>query len=130
MFLIYINEIGVDFKGQYQYEFLFSTTKDITQDDWLDYPSMGKPTPPDIKYLSKIGVLKNTDIVMELIQKSNDMGIIDAIEGIVALGWEKYDIDKADEGFRLSFHYGETIESINEKLENKGIELIYEDIEI
>jgi hypothetical protein len=130
MFLIYINEIGVDFKGQYQYEFLFSTTKDITQDDWLDYPSMGKPTPPDIKYLSKIGVLKNTNIVMELIQKSNDMGIIDAIEGIVALGWEKYDIDKVVEGFRLSFHYGETIESINRKLENKGIELIYEDIEI
>ena len=47
MHLIYINEIGKDYKSQRQYEFLFSDIVDIEMEDWYEIPASGNVSPPD-----------------------------------------------------------------------------------
>ena len=39
MHLIYVNEIGSDYKGQKQYEFIFSESYEIDMDEWFVIPS-------------------------------------------------------------------------------------------
>ena len=39
MHLIYVNEIGSDYKGQKQYEFIFSESYEIDMDEWFIIPS-------------------------------------------------------------------------------------------
>jgi len=87
MFLLYINELGADYKGQKQYEFIFG--EDINfefEEEWGLIPSSGKANPPEIQNISLIGVLKNSDIVLEIIQNSDYYGLMVAVDGIVALG--------------------------------------------
>lgn len=127
-YLLYINEIGVDYKGQRQYEFIFSDDISVIDDSWYIVPSSSRASPPDIDYIKKIGLLKNSDIVLDLVQNSDYFGVIDSVEGIIALGWENYDSKYAELYLRLSFFYGEHIDSIISKLNKKDINLIFEDV--
>jgi hypothetical protein len=54
--------------------------------------------------------------------------MIDAVDGIVALGWEDFDKESEERPIRVSFHFGEEYETVVEKLESKGLELINEEI--
>lgn len=128
MRLIYINEIGIDFKHQRQYEFIFSEMTEIDMDDWFTIPaaSTSISKSPDIDYISLVGLLKNTDLDLELIQNSDYFGVIDAVDGIISLGWEKYDMERETE--RVSFKFGERIESVEKKLAQRGLELIKTEI--
>lgn len=128
MRLIYINEIGTDFKGQRQYEFIFSEMTEIENDDWFTIPaaSTSISKSPDIEYINVVGLLKNTDIELELIQNSDYFGVIDAVEGIISLGWEKFDFNAANS--RISFKFGEKLESVERKVEQRGFELIKTEI--
>lgn len=127
-FLLYINELGLDYKGQKQYEFIFSDDISVIDDSWYIVPSSTRANPPDIEYIKKIGLLKNSDIVLDLIQHSDYFGVIDSVEGIIALGWENYDSSSNELYLRLSFFYGEEMSTIISKLNKKGISLIFEDI--
>lgn len=128
MRLIYINEIGLDFKHQRQYEFIFSEMDEIDMDEWFTIPaaSTSVSKSPDIEYISLVGLLKDTDIELELIQNSDYFGVIDAVDGIISLGWEKYDMERENE--RVSFKFGEKIESVDKKLSQRGFELIKTEI--
>jgi len=128
MRLIYINEIGIDFKHQRQYEFIFSEMTEIDMDEWFTIPaaSTSISKSPDIDYISLVGLLKNTDLELELIQNSDYFGVIDAVDGIISLGWEKYDMEREIE--RISFKFGERIESVERKLTQRGFELIKTEI--
>ena len=128
MRLIYINEIGEDYKSQKQYEFIFSNSTEIDMDDWFAIPasSISRSKSPDIEYVDMIGLLKDTDIVLELIQDSDYFGVIDAVDGIISLGWEKFNVFAEDE--RISFKFGEKLESVSRKLEQRGFELIKTEI--
>ena len=130
MRLIYINEIGADYKGQKQYEFIFSTSQEIDMDDWFVIPASAssRSKSPDIEYIHLVGLLKNTDLDMELVQNSDYFGVIDAVDGVVALAWQKFDITNDDS--RLTFKFGESIESVNKKLKNKGFALQTEEIKL
>lgn len=129
MKLIYINELGTDYKGQKQYEFVFGNSSDIMMDEWYIIPSSGRGVPPDIEYIDFVGLLKDSYLELELVQNSDYFGIIDAVDGIIALGWEKFDSESDEEKpERLSFHFGENIDSVSEKLSQKGLELIKEEI--
>lgn len=130
MFLVYINELGKDYKGQKQYEFIFSKRKDeeIITDEWFIIPSSGRAVPPEVKFIDLVGLLKNSDLDLDLIQNSDYFGVIDAVDGIVALGWEKFDMDASERPERVSFHFGETIESVAAKLMTKGFRLINDEI--
>jgi hypothetical protein len=128
MKLIYVNEIGEDYKGQKQYEFIFSESEEISVDSWFTIPSssISESQSPDMMYIDMVGLLKDTDIELDLIQKSDYFGIIDAVDGIIAMAWEKYDADLEID--RIFFKFGERIESITKKLEERNYRLITEKI--
>ena len=104
MRLIYVNEIGTDY-------------------EWYDIPASSTFTTksPSVEYIDQVGLLKDTDIVFELIQNSDYFGIIDAVDGIVAMAWEKTNFDSEKD--RLFFRFGETYEFITNKLKQRGITL-------
>lgn len=128
MHLIYINEIGSDYKGQKQYEFIFSQSDEIDVDVWFTVPaaSTSVSKSPDVKYVSFVGLLKNTDLRLELIQDSDYFGVIDAVDGVIALGWEPFDFDSEYE--RLTFRFGENIETVTRKLKQRNFHLLKENI--
>lgn len=130
MILIYVNEIGSDFKGQKQYEFIFSKSLDLDIEEWFTIPASSTPQPksPDIEYVDIVGLLKNTDLKLELIQDSDYFGVIDSVDGIIALAWEKFDFDIENE--RLSFKFGDTIETVTKKLKNRNYILLNDEIKL
>jgi hypothetical protein len=123
MRLIYVNEIGSDYKGQRQYEFIFSESAEIDIEEWFDVPASSTMTSksPSIEYIDLVGLLKDTDLVLELIQNSDYFGVIDAVDGIIAMAWEKSNFDL--ESDRLFFRFGENIESVSKKLKSRGFSL-------
>ena len=62
MNLIYINELGPNFRGDNIYEFIFSDVDDAYGEDWDVEPAAGRPSPPKIDFIKKVGILKNSDI--------------------------------------------------------------------
>lgn len=128
MRLIYVNEIGADYKGQKQYEFIFSKSTELDIDEWFTIPasSTSAPKSPDVQYIDLVGLLKDSDIELELVQNSDYFGVIDAVDGVVALGWEKFDHESPNE--RLTFRFGETIEKVSNKIRERGYHIINEEI--
>jgi hypothetical protein len=128
MVLIYVNEIGTDYKGQKQYEFIFSESTEIDMDEWFDVPASStiSSKSPSIEYIDQVGLLQDTDIVFELIQNSDYFGVIDAVDGIIALAWEKSNFDLDDE--RLFFRFGESYENVLKKLKQREITLSKKEI--
>jgi len=128
MKLIYVNEIGSDYRGQKQYEFIFSKSTEFDIEGWFAIPSStsSQNKSPDIEYVDLVGLLKNTDVQLELVQNSDYFGVIDAVDGIVSLAWEKFDFDSEYE--RFSFKFGESIESVTKKLKQRGYILLNEEI--
>ena len=121
--LIYVNGLGPNYKGDNLYEFIFSDDLDVWGEYWESKPSNGYPTPPELKYIKKVGVLRNTDIKLELIQNSDFFCMIDAIDDVVALAWET----EEDEGQkRLVFRFGTTEQEIKDKLYERDLILEFE----
>ena len=121
--LIFVNGLGPNYKGDNLYEFIFSDSLDVWGDSWDNKPSNGYPTPPELKYIKKVGVLRNTDIKLELIQNSDFFCMIDAIDDVVALAWET---DEENEQKRLVFRFGMTEQEIKDKLYEKDLILEFE----
>jgi hypothetical protein len=128
MHLIYVNEIGSDYKGQKQYEFIFSKSTEIDMDEWFIIPSSASSLPksPEVEYVDLVGLLKNTELHLELVQDSDYFGVIDAVDGVVAMAWEKFDVNSDTE--RLTFKFGESLESVTKKLKQREYLLIKEEI--
>jgi hypothetical protein len=118
-YLIYVNGLGPNFRGDNLYEFIFSEEEDITEvwgENWDSKPSNSYPQPPDLKYVRKVGVLKNTEIKLELIQNSDYFSMIDAIDGVVALAWESEENEN-----RMVFRFGQTESQVSDILYSKDI---------
>jgi hypothetical protein len=128
MHLIYVNEIGSDYKGQKQYEFVFSQTTEIDMGDWFVIPASAcqRSKSPDIEYVDVVGLLKDTDLQLELVQDSDHFGVIDAVDGVVSMAWEKFDFENTEQ--RLTFKFGEPIENVTKKLKSRGFILLKEEI--
>jgi hypothetical protein len=128
MRLIYVNELGPNYKGDNIYEFIFSDVEEVWGDEWDAEPASGRPSPPNIEYIKKVGVLRNSDIELHLVQNSDFFSVYDAVEDVIALGWEKSDSEfVVDENYkRLVFRYGESVESVEDKLYERDIVLSYE----
>ena len=127
-YLIYVNELGPNYKGDNIYEFIFSNEiTDIWGEMWESKPSNGYPLPPDLEHIKKVGVLKNDKISLSVIQKSDYFSMIDAIDDVVALGWEnESDTINFDLVKRLVFRFGETESEIKDKLYERDIVLEFE----
>jgi len=116
MYLIYINPLNKNFKGEHTYEFIFAKRLDNIEygDDWdIEPASSGAPTPPSVDQIETIGILKSEDIVLNLAIYSDTFSMYDCVEGIIAMGWEMESPAVED---RLVFRYGETMDSIKEKI--------------
>jgi hypothetical protein len=126
-YLVFVNGLGANYKGNKTYEFVFSKTDDVWGDDWDTNPANGNPTTPDINEIEKVGVLNREGIEMELVQNSDFFCMKDAVDKVVALAWEE---DKDIEN-RLVFHYGMTEQEVKDKLYEKDIILeFYKEFEI
>jgi len=128
MNLVYVNELGPNYRGDNIYEFIFSDIDDVWGEDWDAEPAASKPLPPNVEYIKKVGVLKNSEINLVLIQNSDFFGVYDAIEGVIALAWERSDSDDIliHKRKRLVFQYGESVESVENKLYERDIVLKWE----
>jgi hypothetical protein len=127
-YLIYINELGPNYKGDNIYEFIFSDTlENIWGDSWESKPANDYPQPPELNFVKKVGILKNNLVSLSVIQKSDYFSMIDAMDDVIALGWENesdsinFDIDK-----RLVFRFGETEETVKNKLYERDLILEFE----
>lgn len=127
-YLIYVNELGPNYKGDNIYEFIFSdSVEDVWGESWESKPSNGYPLPPDIEHIKNVGVLKNDQITMSVIQNSDYFSMIDSIDDIIALCWENEseDVDFTRQR-RLVFKFGETEQSVKDKLYERDIVLEFE----
>jgi hypothetical protein len=122
-YLTYINGLGPDYKGDNLYEFIFSDNLEVWGDSWDSSPANGYPSPPELEHISKVGVLRKSNIKLELIQNSDYFSLSDAMDGVIALGWE---VGEYDEDNRLVFRFGQEEDSVKDKLYEKDLILEFE----
>lgn len=127
-YLIFVNELGPNYKGDNIYEFIFSDDLEgVWGDSWESKPSNGYPLPPDLEHIKKVGVLKNDMITMSVVQNSDYFSMVDAIDGVIALCWENesegVDFERTK---RLVFRFGDSEESVKNKLYERDIVLEFE----
>jgi len=68
-------------------------------------------------------VLRKSNIKLELAQNSDYFSMSDAMDGVVALGWE---IGEYEENNRLVFRFGQEEDSVKDKLYEKDLILEFE----
>lgn len=126
LYLIYIHEFGKNYKERYYYEFLFSNTKvGIDGEDWDSYPaSSGNPAPPSPDFIKQVGNISG-DFHLKLVQNNEQFSMWDAIDGVVALGWEEIDGDDYPEP-RLTFQFGMTLKEVESRLYERDIIIKFE----
>ena len=122
-YLIYVNGLGPNYKGDNLYEFIFSDSLDVWGEAWDNRPSNGYPQPPDLKYIKKVGVLRDTDVKLELIQNSDFFSVMDAMDDIIALAWET---ENDTNQKRMVFRFGVPEQEIKDKLYERDLVLEFE----
>jgi hypothetical protein len=122
-YLTYVNGLGPNYKGDNLYEFIFSDSLDVWGTYWESKPSNGYPTPPELQYIKKVGVLRNTDLKLELIQNSDFFCMIDAMDDVVALAWEQ---EESEGQKRLVFRFGSSEQEVKDKLYERDLILEFE----
>ena len=126
MKLVFVNELGPDFRGNHIYEFIFSDVEDeLWGEDWESVPALGKPLPPELEFIRKVGKLSKGGLVMNLGKDSDYFSMEDIIDGILSLSWEKIEDDDPLIRERLVFHFGEDIGSVEDKLYSRDLILEY-----
>lgn len=126
--LIYVLQVGENWKGENIYEFLFSDTlENIDGDDWDVYPASGKPSPPYKSMIKGVGKLVTT-FKFDVIQESDSFCVFDAVDGIIALAWENIDDYSEYPDSRISFKFGEAFESVKDTLYSKDLILEFNEI--
>ena len=125
-YLIYINGLGPNYKGDNIYEFIFSDTLEVWGDSWDTKPSNGYPSPPDVEYVTKVGTFKNDKITLELVQDSDVFSVQDSLDGVLALGWEKEEELDFSLVKRLVFKFGEEEQIVKDKLYERDLVLEFE----
>tara|TARA_R100000322_G_scaffold93338_1_gene58073 strand:- start:428 stop:835 length:408 start_codon:yes stop_codon:yes gene_type:complete len=126
--LLFINELGPNYKHENIYEFIFGDeTEELWGDEWDARPAHGKPGPPELEYIETVGVLNNTKVTLDLVQNSDYFSMEHALDNVIALGWETYEeeYENGDEE-RLVFHFGETLQKVKDKLYSRDIILKFD----
>lgn len=130
MYLIYINRIGTTFKGENIFEFLFSDSTEWEWDDsWYESSVMTetRELAPDESIVKLVGTLKTDELDLELVQEDGVRDIYNAVEGIIALGWEKLDEEDDIPEKRRVFKFGDTKESVDVQLHEYDLALKYKE---
>lgn len=126
-FLIYINGLGPNYRGENIYEFIFSDSiNEIWGESWELKPAHGYPSPPDVEHVKKVGTLTNGEITLELVQNSDVFSVQDSIDGVLALGWEKEEDIDFSLVKRLVFKFGDEEQIVKDKLYERDLVLEFE----
>jgi hypothetical protein len=126
-FLIYINGLGPNYRGENIYEFIFSDSiNEIWGEGWELKPANGYPSPPDVEHVKKVGTLTNGEITLELVQNSDVFSVQDSIDGVLALGWEKEEDIDFSLVKRLVFKFGDEEQIVKDKLYERDLVLEFE----
>lgn len=122
MYLLYINSLNRNHRGEIIYEFLFGRGLGIEYgDNWDVAPAnTAEITPPPLNYVHKVGLLITDQIELECIQQSEYFCVLDAVDDVIAIAWE---LEPQEGTPRLVFHFGETMESVKDKLFSRDLEL-------
>ena len=79
-----------------------------------------------LKYIKKVGKTFKGGMELELGKNSDYFSMEDIIDGILSLAWEKLDEESLESlEDRLVFHFGESINSVEDKLYSKDLVLEY-----
>jgi hypothetical protein len=108
------------------YEFIFGDNDKCEGDDWDAKPANGYPKPPKIEFIKKVGILKNSKLKLELVQNSDFFSFFDAVDKVIALGWEMDDEIDFDYTPRLVFHFGMSEKEVKDKLYERDLILEFE----
>tara|TARA_R110000868_G_scaffold610_1_gene4313 strand:- start:43 stop:459 length:417 start_codon:yes stop_codon:yes gene_type:complete len=130
MYLIYINRIGTTFKGEHMFEFLFSNSIEWEWDEsWYESSVMTetRELAPNENIISLVGSLKTDEFNLELVQEDGVRNIYNAVEGIIALGWEKLEDEGEIPEKRRVFNFGDTKESVDGQLYEYDLTLKYKE---
>ena len=130
MYLIYINRIGTTFKGEHIFEFLFSNSVEWEWDEsWYESSVMTetRELSPDESIVKLVGTLKTDEFNLELVQEDGVRNIYNAVEGIIALGWEKLEDEDEIPEKRRVFNFGDTKESVDGQLYEYDLALKYKE---
>ena len=122
-YLVFVNGLGPNYKGDNIYEFIFSDSLEVWGESWESKPCNSYPSPPELEYIKKVGVLKNTEVKLELIQNSDFFSMEDAMDDVIALAWESENTNGMK---RLVFRFGEEEKTIKDKLYEKDLILEFE----
>ena len=125
--LIYVNKLGSNYKGENLYEFIFSESLEgVWGESWDSKPANGYPSPPEIEFVTKVGVLKNV-LDFEVLQNSDIFSMIDGMDDVIALAWEnESESVNFEKQKRLVFRFGDKIEDVKNKLYERDIVLEFE----
>lgn len=122
MELVFIKKIGLNFKGNTKYEFLFSdSAENVMDSSWTITPANGNVTIP----IESVELSKSftTELTFELLENSKKFSYFDAVEGVIAICWEDISMytDKEIPTDRLIFNYGDKIDVVKDKLKVRGL---------
>jgi hypothetical protein len=128
LYLIYVHEIGFDYKDKHFYEFIFSDTlENIDGEGWDSYPASGNPDPPKsnvVKQVGKIGSMYKLTVA----QENEQFSMWDSIDGVIPLAWQNIDGLEQYPTDRLVFPFGMKIKDVEAILYEKDIIIEYEKI--
>ena len=125
-YLVYVNGLGPNYKGDNMYEFIFSDITEVWGEEWDSKPANGYPKPPDLEYIKKVGVLKDSGVEFTLIQNSDFFSLTDDLDGVICLSWETENDERLSNQKRMVFRFGETEKEVKDKLYERDIVLEFE----
>lgn len=121
LFLVYVNPIGKDSSGIYEYEFFFSKTPEkVWGEDWAEEcPSACENLLPDPNTYDTIKRLK-TNIPFTCAQEQSCFSLQDCIDGCVSISYENIsEYSEYPSPYRIVFAFGEDYKSVEEKLASR-----------
>ena len=124
LYLIYVNHVGKNYKGNHIYEFIFSdTTSGIDGEEWDTFPASGRPEPPHEIFIKYVGKL-DSNLKLDVVQNSDTFAVWDAVDGVIALAWENVNAYDSYPEHRLCFKFGESVKEVENKLYEKDLILV------
>lgn len=120
LYLIYVERLNNEpnSMGIYEYDFFFSDTPEtVWGEDWAEQcPSACESLRPSSELYSKVKRLY-TIYTLKGAQENSCFSMQDCIDGCIALCWEDIsNYDEYPEPIRLVFKFGESMESVEDKL--------------
>jgi len=121
-FVVYVDYIGKDGTGLHIYELYLAKDPSLVFGDYWNVLPIGQCSkdqkkPHESTIDNKIEI--RLPILLKLAQNNNSLSMTDVTDNILALCWEDLSYYEEYPEYRLVLNYGESIESVKDKLNKK-----------